>query len=132
MRVIPIPAYHQIGIWLNGRQQAPHRNAKSALLDFNRLPMTPPPSPHFRAQLVLPALANPRAFCELFLDYFRFLFCAHVSKTYGPSFEETSRFRGGLAPWQKKRVTQLVFQHHVGASPLKWQKEVTHRPSYVR
>lgn len=164
---------------------------------------------HRMTQLVLPALANPRALGELFLDYFRLLFCAHVSKTYGTSFEETGRFRGGLAPWQKKRVTELVFQHldgtlrlstlasecglsvshfarsfrrtfstsaHrylilqrikkakelltaselplsevglesgfadqaafsrtfkalVGASPGKWQREVTHRPSYVR
>lgn len=73
---------------------------------------------HQMTRLVLPALANPDTFCELFLDYFRLLFCAHVSKTYSPSFEVTSRFRGGLAPWQKKRVTELVLQHLDGTLRL--------------
>src|SRR6202008_1453005 len=62
-------------------------------------------------QLVLPSLQDPHRFCELFLDYFRLLFCAHIARTYAPSFEVSKRFSGGLAPWQKRRVTELFREH---------------------
>jgi transcriptional regulator GlxA family with amidase domain len=39
------------------------------------------------------------------------LFCAHVAQKYAPSIETTSRPRGGLAPWQKRRVIDLFRQH---------------------
>jgi AraC-like DNA-binding protein len=48
---------------------------------------------------------------ELFLDYFRLLFCAHVTQTYAPSFGTVSRHRGGLAPWQRRRATELIAEH---------------------
>jgi AraC family transcriptional regulator len=73
---------------------------------------------HQMTRLVLPALRDPGVFCELFLEYFRLLFCAHVSKTYGPRFEATRRFRGGLAPWQRKRVKELFLQHLDGTIRL--------------
>lgn len=73
---------------------------------------------HRMTQLVLPSLHNPRAFCELFLDYFRLLFCAHIAKTYAPSFEGIKRFSGGLAPWQKRRVTELFRDHLDGTLRL--------------
>jgi len=62
-------------------------------------------------QMVLPSLQDPHRFCELFLDYFRLLFCAHIARSYAPSFEVTKRFSGGLAPWQKRRVTELFREH---------------------
>jgi AraC family transcriptional regulator len=69
-------------------------------------------------QLVLPSLHNPHAFCELFLDYFRLLFCAHIARTYAPSFEVVQRFSGGLAPWQRRRVTELFREHLDGTLRL--------------
>ena len=36
-------------------------------------------------QMLLPSLTAPQMFCELFLDHFRLLFCAHVTQRYAPS-----------------------------------------------
>jgi AraC-like DNA-binding protein len=69
-------------------------------------------------QLVLPSLQGPHRFCELFLDYFRLLFCAHIARTYAPSFEVIKRFSGGLAPWQRRRVTELFREHLEGTFRL--------------
>jgi len=73
---------------------------------------------HRMTQMILPSLQDPHRFCELFLDYFRLLFCAHIARTYAPSFEATKRFRGGLAPWQKRRVTELFREHLDGTLRL--------------
>jgi AraC family transcriptional regulator len=69
-------------------------------------------------QMVLPSLQDRHAFCEFFLDYFRLLFCAHIARTYAPCFEVIKRFSGGLAPWQKRRVTELFREHLDGTLRL--------------
>jgi AraC-like DNA-binding protein len=63
---------------------------------------------HQLTQLILPSLSAPQTFSKLFLDYFRLLFCTHVAQKYAPSFDTVSRPRGGLAPWQKRRVIELI------------------------
>src|SRR5277367_5016372 len=57
-------------------------------------------------QMLLPSLTGPQLFGELFLDYFRLLFCAHVTQRYAPSLGAIKTYRGGLAPWQKRRVAE--------------------------
>ena len=69
-------------------------------------------------QMMLPAVDSPHCFSELFLDYFRFLFCAHVTHTYAPSFCTGRAYRGGLAPWQKRRATELLAEHLDGSLRL--------------
>ena len=59
-------------------------------------------------QMLLPSLTCPEMFCELFLDYFCLLFCAHISQRYAPSLKATKTYRGGLAPWQQRRVALLL------------------------
>lgn len=59
-------------------------------------------------QLVLPSLNAQQLFCELFLDHFRLLLCSHLTHRYAASFERVKIFRGGLAPWQKRRVDELL------------------------
>jgi AraC family transcriptional regulator len=73
---------------------------------------------HQMTQLILPSLSAPRAFSALFLEYFRLLFCAHVVQKYAPSVEATHRPRGGLAPWQKRRVIDLFRDHLDGSLRL--------------
>jgi AraC family transcriptional regulator len=73
---------------------------------------------HQMTQLILPSLSAPRAFSTLFLEYFRLLFCAHVVQKYGPSVESLNRPRGGLAPWQKRRVIDLFRDHLDGSLRL--------------
>jgi len=65
-------------------------------------------------QIVLPSLQNPDGFCELFLDHFRLLFCAHVVTSYGPPCNVRGSFKGGLAPWQRKRVEDLFRENLEG------------------
>ena len=66
---------------------------------------------HQLTELILPSLTAPEAFSQIFLDYFRLLFCAHVTQRYSPSFNTGSHPRGGLAPWQKRRVIDLFTEH---------------------
>jgi AraC family transcriptional regulator len=63
---------------------------------------------HQMTQMMLPSLTAPQVFCELFLDHFRLLFCAHVTQQYAPSPRGIKTHRGGLAPWQKRRVAELL------------------------
>lgn len=69
-------------------------------------------------QMVLPSLQDPHRFCELFLDYFRLLFCAHVATRYAPPCHVHHRFTGGLAPWQRKRVADLFRENLDGKLKL--------------
>jgi len=59
-------------------------------------------------QMILPSLTAQLAPCELFLDYFRLLFCAHITQRYAPSSGEIKTYRGGLTPWQKRRVADIL------------------------
>jgi len=59
-------------------------------------------------EMLLPSLTSPQLFCELFLDHFRLLFCAHVTQRYAPSLGAVKTYHGGLAPWQKRRVADLL------------------------
>lgn len=81
-----------------------HGNVDAVLLQLTRM--------------ILPSIGLRRSFSELFLDYFRLLFCAHVSHTYAQSLNPIRRYRGGLAPWQQHRVTELLLQHLDGSVRL--------------
>ena len=70
---------------------------------------------HQLTHMMLPSVDSRRSFSELFLDYFRLLFCAHVAHTYAPSFGARREYRGGLAPWQKRRATELLAEHLDGS-----------------
>jgi AraC family transcriptional regulator len=73
---------------------------------------------HQMTQIILPSVESHQSLSELFLDYFRLLFCAHVVHTYAPSFGAVSRYRGGLAPWQQRRATELLAGHLDGSVRL--------------
>src|SRR4029077_19928221 len=69
-------------------------------------------------QMMLPCVDSAQSFSLLFLDYFRLLFCAHVAHSYAPSFGVRREYRGGLAPWQKRRATELLAEHLDGSLRL--------------
>ena len=73
---------------------------------------------HGMTLMIVRSLESPQSFCALFLDYFRLLFCAHVAHTYAPSFGARREHRGGLAPWQKRRATELFATHLDGSLRL--------------
>jgi AraC family transcriptional regulator len=58
--------------------------------------------------MVLPSIGNPGHFCELFWDHFVLMLCAHVVRAYSVARVERKMYRGGLAPWQKRRVTEIL------------------------
>ena len=64
---------------------------------------------HQLTTMILPFLNPTTPSSELFLNYFRLLFCAHVTRTYARSFGSVDSYRGGgLAPWQRRHVTELL------------------------
>src|SRR5260221_1022434 len=76
------------------------------------------PALHHMTEMMLPSVDSPQSFSELFLDYFRLLFCAHLAHTYAPSFGARREYRGGLAPWQQRRATELLAEHLDGSLSL--------------
>jgi len=72
---------------------------------------------HRMTEMILPALDGSTRFAELFLDHYRLLLCTHVMKTYGSS-AAVKAYRGGLAPWQKRRVMELLTEHLDGSVRL--------------
>ncbi len=69
-------------------------------------------------EMMLPSVDSNQRFSELFLDHFRLLLCAHVAHTYAPSFGARREHRGGLAPWQERRATELLAEHLDGSLHL--------------
>jgi AraC family transcriptional regulator len=62
-------------------------------------------------KLILPTLSQPKLFCQLFLDHFVLMLCSHVVHTYSASRTVPKVYQGGLAPWQTRRVTELLHEH---------------------
>ena len=67
-------------------------------------------------QMMLPSLVTPQIYSELFLDHFRLLFFAHIARTYAPSTGPIKEYKGGLAPWQRRRVIEL-FRDQLDRTP---------------
>jgi AraC family transcriptional regulator len=79
---------------------------------------------HQMTLMMLPSLAAPQPSCALFLDYFRLLFCAHITQHYAPSLGAIKTYRGGLAPWQQRRASQFLRENldgQVGLADLAYE-----------
>ncbi len=72
---------------------------------------TPETVLHHLTQLMLPCLNRPEIFSQLFMDSFTLMVCSHLVKRYGQLGEATAIIKGGLAPWQSRRVVELLRQH---------------------
>ena len=57
---------------------------------------------------LLPAMANPGEAHALFLDYVALALTAHIASVYGGMKAGAGLPRGGLAPWQERRATELM------------------------
>jgi AraC-like DNA-binding protein len=57
-------------------------------------------------------------FSQLFMDSLTMTICSHLVGQYGQSPEAISRFKGGLAPWQRRRVVELFKEHLDGEVKL--------------
>lgn len=57
---------------------------------------------------VLAAIPKPHEASSLFLDHLALALIAHVAQRYGGMCANTALPRGGLAPWQERRVKELM------------------------
>jgi len=62
-------------------------------------------------KVILPALGQPNPFCQLFLDHFVLMLCSHVVNAYSVFRAAPEVYQGGLAPWQARRVVELLHEH---------------------
>jgi AraC family transcriptional regulator len=79
---------------------------------------TSDPTLHHLTQLILPCLNRPEMFSQLFMDSFTLMICSHLVGSYGQIREAIPQFKGGLAPWQKRRVVELLQAHLDGEIKL--------------
>jgi AraC family transcriptional regulator len=79
---------------------------------------TPDPTLYHLTQLILPCLKTPEIFSQLFMDYFTLMISSHLVGQYGHVREANPQFEGGLAPWQKRRVVELIHEHLDGEVKL--------------
>src|ERR1700722_4820199 len=59
-------------------------------------------------RFTLPWLGDERRGCSLMFDYFVWMFCSHVAVSYGQVGPRRTIHLGGLAPWQKRRMMELI------------------------
>jgi AraC family transcriptional regulator len=79
---------------------------------------TPDPTIQHLTQLILPSLNRPGIFSQLFMDSFTMMICSHLVGRYGQIREPIKQLKGGLAPWQRRRVVELLQQHVDGEIKL--------------
>ncbi len=79
---------------------------------------TPDATISHMTRLIMPCLNAPQAFSQLFVDSFTLMLCSHLIKQYAGIGEAGERGRGGLAPWQRRRVTELLDVHLDGEVKL--------------
>ena len=65
---------------------------------------------HHLTQMLLPHLGAPHAPSDLFLDHFVMMFCGQLVETYASIARGPKLHSGGLAPWQMRRVRELIDQ----------------------
>jgi AraC family transcriptional regulator len=69
--------------------------------------------------LLLPALSHPDQVNPLFLDHVLLAVGVHVAQTYGGMRLMSRLARGGLAPWQQRRATEILRANIKGSVALK-------------
>jgi AraC-like DNA-binding protein len=79
---------------------------------------TADPTFYHLTQSIVPCLKTPGMFSQLFMDYFTLMISSHLVGQYGQTRKPVRRFEGGLAPWQKRRVVELVQEHLDGEVKL--------------
>ena len=79
---------------------------------------TPDPILHHLTQTILPCLDRPEMFSQLFIDSFTLTICSHLVGRYAQAHEAFPQFKGGLAPWQRRRVVDLFHENLDGELKL--------------
>lgn len=97
---VPIKTFHSIADELSTPQlETLHLPATSSCFD---------PVMYHLATCLLPAIHNIGEARPLFLDYVLEAVCIHLAWAYGGLTIDSTKWRGGLAPWQKRRATEML------------------------
>ena len=59
-------------------------------------------------QFILPWLGDEVRISHLTFDYFALMFCSHVASIYGSVRPMPANRAAGLAPWQMRRISELI------------------------
>jgi AraC family transcriptional regulator len=73
---------------------------------------------HSLGLALLPALRNPHASSQLFVDQLGLGILAHAVHRYGRGLTKETSIRGGLAPWQIRRATEFLEANLQGGTSL--------------
>jgi AraC family transcriptional regulator len=71
------------------------------------------------AELIRPYVCQKLELPGLFLDQYLQMLCGHIALTYGVLPSTRQPYRGGLAPWQKRRTLDFLEQNLSGDVRLK-------------
>jgi AraC family transcriptional regulator len=69
-------------------------------------------------QLILPSLDRPEMFSQLFMDSFALMICSHLVERYAQIRQAMPQIKGGLSPWQRRRVVEMFREHLDGGLKL--------------
>ncbi len=73
---------------------------------------------HHLTQLILPCLDRAEMFSPLFMDSFTLMIGSHLEERYSQIREAIPQIKGGLSPWQRRRVVELLQEHLDGGLKL--------------
>ncbi len=73
---------------------------------------------HRLMECVVPAFDHPDTACELFLDQVALAILAYLAHAYGERDQAFKTMKGGLAPWQQRRVEALLRENPRGELTL--------------
>src|ERR1700693_920941 len=79
---------------------------------------TSDPVLHHLTQVILPCLDRPEMFSQLFMDSFTLMICSHLVERYAQIREAIPQIKGGLSPWQRRRVVEMLQEHLDGGLKL--------------
>jgi AraC-like DNA-binding protein len=74
-------------------------------------------------KFALPWLGDERRVCSLMFDHFVWMVCSHITASHGQVGLTKIVHRGGLAPWQKRRLTELIESNLEGELRLAYLAE---------
>jgi AraC-like DNA-binding protein len=74
-------------------------------------------------KFALPWLGTERRVCSLLFDYFVWMFCGHIAASYGQVRSTRTIYLGGLAPWQKRCLMELIDSNLDGKLRLSYLAE---------
>ena len=70
------------------------------------------------ASALLPSLVKPQEASRIFVDHVLHAAAAHLLKEYADIDQPAAKLRGGLAPWQQRRATELLAENLDGGLSL--------------